>query len=142
MDMHARAMQGTLPQLTLPADRGHAHFLERAVSRRALLTGGAAALVAVAARPAGAAGDRRPKPIPGGLGPYWHIYPNAYLPGGVLPEQSTITDYKGVFGSCQVTGWGRDNRGRELYFDSDMRFMQGRYVARDGVERYGTFGFI
>lgn len=138
---------GILPEGIWPAGGGHAHFWERALSRREVLKGsaGAAALLAAGAFAPGLAkattGNAAPKPIPGGLGPFWHVNLNAYV-GGVLLEQSTITDFKGVFGSCDVTGWGRDNRGTELYFDSDMRFMQGRYVAQDGVERQATFAFI
>ena len=30
----------------------------------------------------------------------------------------------------------------KLYFDADMRFMDGQYVAVDGRVRRQTFGFI
>lgn len=89
-----------------------------------------------------------PRPIPGGFGP-WHVYPPAFKPeheigteAGALWEQSTITDFDGVFASTDVTGWGVDGRGHELFFRCDMRFMEGHYIAVDGKRRRGSFGFI
>jgi hypothetical protein len=118
------------------------------LSRRRLLqaSAGVAGLAAAATvlRPfAAVAADPLPKPIKGGLGPF-HVNLNAYRPDGppAVFEQSTITDFRGGVASTDVTGWGKDGDGNELYFRCDMRLMKGEYVARDGVRRNGSFGFI
>lgn len=129
------------------------------LSRRRLLGATAAGIGAVAAgsllRPAAAHhlpttsfAPTDPRPINGGLGPF-HVYAPAYKPqsdAGLDPnavwEQSTITDFHGVFASTDVEGWGTDGEGRELYFRCDMRFMEGEYVALNGSQRRGSFGFI
>lgn len=136
---------------------GHTHFWERAMSRRALFgtIGGAAAAAAVggALKPlraiAGPSSD--PKPIPGGIvaaGQGWHVNGPGYtVPGDAssLPDQSTITDFNGSIGCTIVRGTGVGRQGGAvvpLAFDSDMRFMKGRYIGMDGVIHTGTFGFI
>ena len=124
-------------------DRPHHHH---GMSRRAFLAlagGGAAALVAGPfVRPA-FAGNSDPKPINGGVGPF-HVYPPDYKPGGppAIWEQNTITDFRGDLASTDVTGWGRDQDGRELYFRCDMRAVKGDYISVDGSTRKGAFGFI
>ncbi len=125
---------------------GHAHFWERAMSRRALLGSAAGAAGAVAAgglfRPA-LAGGSDPKPIPGGLmagGVGYHVY----LPGAGA-EPSTITDFNGVVAIQQVGGTGMGRQGGVVApfpFEVDVRFMRGRYIAEDGKLRKGTFAFI
>jgi hypothetical protein len=135
---------------------GHPHFWERTLGRRRFLHGaaGAAGLALAAgllaparawAQPAAATG-RAPRPIPGGIRPFGpdseliHVFD--YSPGF---EPSTITDFDGVVGIAHFTGMGTawDAKGaRELPYDSDMRFMVGRYVAMDGRTYEGTFGFI
>jgi hypothetical protein len=136
---------------------GHAHFWERAMSRRSLFgtIGGAAAAAAVggALKPlralAGPSSD--PKPIPGGIvaaGQGWHVNgPGYMIPGdpSSLPDQSTITDFNGSIGCTIVRGTGVGRQGGAvvpLAFDSDMRFMKGRYIGEDGIIHTGTFGFI
>lgn len=71
-----------------------------------------------------------PKPINGSSLPPFHVYFVSFKEGGppAVYDQSTITDFEGVFASTDVTGWGKDNTGRELYFRCDMRFVQGRYL--------------
>lgn len=152
-----------LPPLELPRPEqdqhgGHAHFWERAMSRRTLFgaIGSAAAAAAVggALKPlralAGPPSD--PKPIPGGIvaaGQGWHVYAPGYnvpeTPSSGLAEQSTITDFNGAIGCTVVRGSGVGRQGGAvvpLAFDSDMRFMKGRYIGVDGVIHTGTFGFI
>ena len=137
---------------------GHAHFWERALSRRAMFgtIGSAAAAAAVGGvlRPlraiAGPSSD--PKPIPGGIvaaGQGWHVYGPGYnVPddhSSGLAEQSTITDFNGTIGCTIVRGTGVGRQGPSvipLAFDSDMRFMKGRYIGEDGIVHNGTFGFI
>lgn len=137
---------------------GHAHFWERAMSRRSLFgtIGGAAALAATAGalKPlraiAGPTSD--PKPIPGGIvagGQGWHVSGPGYnvpdMPSSGLAEQSTITDFSGAVASAIVRGTGEGRQGGAvvpLAFDSDMRFMKGRYIGEDGIIHDGTFGFI
>lgn len=146
----------------VPQTIGHAHFWERAVSRRTMLLGTAAAAGVVVggrilpprlATVAGAASAADPRPIPGGImvldGRRYH----AYGPGRVDPldktspinEPSTITDFDGVVAITQTVGDGTSvERGVEVpvTFDADMRFMAGRFVGSDGDIHQGAFGFI
>jgi hypothetical protein len=141
---------------------GHAHFWQRALSRRGVIrtTAGAGLLAmsgslwmprwAQAAQLTGA----MPKPIPGGLD----------LGGGLVlhinnpedgVEPSTITDFRGLVGVSHAQGEGTvatgggagglstpTATGDRLVFDADMRFMQGRYVGEDGEEYSGTFAMV
>ena len=133
---------------------GHRHPLTR---RQALgLLGGAAVAAPFVGGigSAAAAEDRRPKPIPGGIvvgGVGFHISGNDHQTAGdpstPVLECSTITDFDGVLASWhhQGTGTGHDlTTGQEipLAFDTDMRFMQGRYIAEDGNTYEDTFGFV
>lgn len=90
------------------------------------------------------ASNSNPKPINGSVFPPFRFYLPAFKPGGppAIYDQSSITDFDGVFASTDVIGWGRDGTGRELYFKCDMRFMQGRYRDVHGAEQSGSFGFI
>ena len=146
---------------------GHAHFWERALSRRELGRAALGATVAaVAARPlvkpllsfadAPVGGD--PKPIPGGLGSVggspglYHL--NLPMPSdpndpSTIPDQSTIYDFNGLVAVAEVQGTGTGTQmtpagATEIpfVFDVDMRVMQGLYVGFDGRRRRGTFGFI
>jgi hypothetical protein len=99
---------------------------------------------------AGAQADpAAPRPIPGGLeleGQRFHVFAPSLL-GPPDAEPSTITDFSGFVGLAFVrgTGMGRDTATgatRPLLFDVDMRFMDGLYVAADGRQRRGTFGFV
>jgi hypothetical protein len=60
-------------------------------------------------------------------------------------EMSTIFDFDGIVAGADVQGTGI---GREagisapFVFDTDMRFMRGRYRGLDGRMYRGTFGFI
>ncbi|HZD73500.1 MAG TPA: hypothetical protein VE776_06385 [Actinomycetota bacterium] len=129
---------------------GHAHFWERAMSRRALMKGlagvGAAAATGGLWMPAVArAGEKTtsaaPKPVPGNpaLGGL-HVY----LPGE-NSEPSTVTDLNGFVGIGAVTGKGTatlaDGSTQPLFFEVDNRFMKGEFVGADGRLHHGTFAF-
>jgi hypothetical protein len=127
--------------------RGHAHFWERAMSRRQFIgTAAAASGVALTSTLwmpvlAQAEDSIAPKPIGVGTLPPFHVW---FFGDG--QEISTITDFKGSVGVAQVQGTGTGRGGSTgdgpLLFDSDMRFMKGSYVGVDGQTHQGTFGFI
>jgi hypothetical protein len=94
-----------------------------------------------------------PKPIPGGTQipdlPLFH----EFLPGpetitlpftlvtlqGLNVEPSTITDFKGVTVLAYHAGSATGNDGTEYNLETDIRVMQGEYVAENGERREGTF---
>jgi hypothetical protein len=136
---------------------GHAHFWERALSRRQMIAGtlGAAGAVAAAGllKPvrAFAGTNPDPRPIPGGIivaGQGWHVSGPAPMPPadtGPVVEMSTIYDFDGTIAAFTVQGTGTGRQGGvalPLAFDTDMRFMRGRYRGMDGRMYRGTFGFI
>jgi len=41
-----------------------------------------------------------------------------------------------------LRGRVRDATGRTFLMLDDLRIFQGDYVAADGVQRHGTFGFV
>jgi hypothetical protein len=103
------------------------------------------------ARAASLKGDA-PKPIPGGLdffnlygqghGPTFHTFFPAFG-----QEVSTMTDFDGVVAAAEIQGTGtatntRSHLTRTLFYDADMRFMDGMYTGEDGRTHRGTFGFI
>ena len=130
----------------------HEHFGRSAFSRRGFLGGAGVAAAAMAgaamvsptrmlaAKPVNAT----PNPIPNGFvvgGQQFHVY--GFGPG---MEPATIADFNGFVGVADVQGTGTatnpDNTTETLLFDTDMRFMKGVYVAKDGAVHKGTFGFI
>ena len=133
---------------------GHAHFWERALSRRqffqttAGFTGlalGASLLspLAPALFASPPASTVLPNPISGGLMVFGHLF-NFVLPGSGQ-EPSTITDFNGIVGLAHVggTGTGIDSSGSQrLIFDNDCRFMDGVYVGVDGKVHRGAIGFV
>ena len=135
--------------------QGHHHH-HAPISRRALLQGMAGTGATVVAsgllwpRAAQAADDPRPKPIPGGLGPGLHVNgpgPAAGSDPATIDDDSSIYDFNGVLAASHIqgTGTGTDTTtgiAQPMSFDTDMRFMQGTYVAEDGKQRVGSFGFI
>jgi hypothetical protein len=115
-----------------------------------MLLGGAAAMSVLGPTAASAKprfehrGD--PQPIPGGfaldfslvpIDPFIHV-----LPPTLGVEMSTITDFNGVVGAAEIQGTARGSDGSSYTFDTDMRFMKGRYVDDDGRLREGAFGFV
>jgi hypothetical protein len=92
-----------------------------------------------------------PKPILGGVDipPLIH----EFLPGpetitlpftlitlqGVNVEPSTITDFKGVTVLAYHVGTVTGNDGTQYNLETDIRVMEGEYVAENGERREGTF---
>jgi hypothetical protein len=136
---------------------GHDHFWERALTRRQMI-GGTAALVGAATaasilKPLRAfAGPRgaEPRPIPGGMvigDEGWHVDGPGPSATSTAPtaEMSSIYDFDGIVAAAdtQGTGTGRQSGiSLPFAFDTDMRFMRGRYRGMDGRMYRGTFGFI
>jgi len=125
---------------------GHAHFWDRALSRRGFLqTTGAAAgalvLGSSAWTPAWAKPhDATPNPVPAFInGPHVFTGPDT--------DRSSIFDFDGDIGYAVVdgTGVGRDtSTGVETAYDYevDLRFMQGKFIGKDGKHHHGTFCLI
>src|SRR5262245_7219322 len=126
----------------VPAHAGGSHHTHDPVSRRRFLAGAAGVLGAAAAAsvlsplPAVAKKktDPTPNPITGGrtIGGTT-FYVRSF---GPWIEPSTITDFNGFTGVCDVQGTGTatnpDGSTETLLFDTDMRFMKGSYMAADG----------
>jgi hypothetical protein len=142
---------------------GHPHFWDRAISRRQLLARSAGLAAAVTGAPfvfpAVARADKpglgEPGPIPGGtqIGPFgfFHFYfPTAANPVGATAtiengrgDPSLITDFNGFIGAGEWgPGTGKDQLGQTLYWQGDVRFMDGEYVGLDGRHRQGAFAFV
>lgn len=145
------------------AEFGHAHFWDRALSRRTLLARGAgfagvavgSALGLPALAQAAAPGSGEPRPIPGGttidgLGQFRFYFPTANNPVGSTTtiesgrgDPSTITDFNGFIGGGEWGGGtGKDGHGTTLYWAADVRFMDGEYIGLDGRHRQGAFAFV
>lgn len=152
----ARAFRaGVSPPFSYP---GHAHFYERALSRRNFLaTAAGAAGLALApdlALPTLALAESHspglfcspsPTPITGGtelLGPGTELF-HVFLPAPNV-EPSTVGNFKGCIGWAAGHGTGTitdDSGSTSVTFVSDMRFMTGTYAGQDGKKRKGTFVF-
>ena len=149
------------PEMGRPALRslalrpsGHPLFSSRALPRRRLLRSAAAAsALAIGARlwsPAIdtlAASNDEALPIPGGNdflndGHFVHVFIPAFG-----SEPSTVNHFNGFVAAAEIqgTGTGTDTTTgatTRYYYDADMRFMDGNYIAADGRVRHGTFGFV
>ena len=136
----------------------HEHTTFR-VGRRSFLLGTAGALAvgfsAPLTRPkiseAHAPPLPAPKPIPGGIDipPLIH----EFLPGpeeitlpftlltlqGLNVEPSTITDFKGFTALAYHVGTATGSDGTTYNLETDIRIMQGEYIAEEGSHREGTF---
>jgi hypothetical protein len=138
------------------------------ITRRAALRYGAAAAATAAvtsalpalAQPAYAHGTAdvlpQPKPIPGGTqipgGPLIHVFapgpPEITLPftgvhlQGLDVDPSVITDYSGFSAVAFHVGTAAGNDGKRYNLETDIRVMDGSYVAADGSRRRGVFGFV
>jgi hypothetical protein len=144
------------------AQIGHRHFWDRALSRRQLFAqvagvGGAAIMAPlILPRTARAAppGLGEARPIPGGtqIGPFgfFHFYFPAANPVGATDtiangrgDPSLITDFNGFIGVGEWgPGTGKDQASNMLYWEADVRFMDGEYIGLDGRHRQGAFAFI
>ncbi len=142
---------------------GHAHFWDRALSRRQLI-GRTAGLAGVAVgsslglpalAKAAAPGQGAPRPFPGGtqidgLGFFHFYFPTASNPVGSTDtiesgrgDPSTITDFNGFIGVGEWGGGkGKDQNGATLYWAAALRFMDGEYIGLDGRHRQGAFAFV
>ena len=97
-----------------------------------------------------------PSPIPGGLevpdvglvhafipGPEGSITPFAGLPGmGLDVEPSTLTNYQGFTTFAVLSGQATGSDGKIYNVEFDVRVMEGEYIAEDGSDQRGTFGFF
>ncbi|HSS94181.1 MAG TPA: twin-arginine translocation signal domain-containing protein [Candidatus Dormibacteraeota bacterium] len=132
----------------------HAHFWERALSRRHFLTaaglaGGAAVTSSVwMPQVARASGSVAPTPIPYGTtitGPSGPVLFHFNGPAANT-DVSSIFNFKGMVGVADIEGPGAGvHNGQALdgpHFGSDNRFMKGVYVGADGRRHHGTFAFI
>jgi hypothetical protein len=128
-------------------------FVSEGISRAQFLRRGVVAAGAVAAgigllRPNGAAAANpaEPLPIPGGFDENFNIVPSDpfihVLPPTIGFEMATITDFDGVIAAAEIQGTAQGSDGTEYTFDTDMRFMRGRYIGTDGLLRTASFGFV
>ena len=62
--------------------------------------------------------------------------------GRVGGEPSTITNFNGFIGVAHVQGTGTDNHGNTLFWDADLRFMDGVFRGDDGEIHQGTFAEV
>jgi hypothetical protein len=145
---------------------GHAHFWERAMTRRTFI--GSAAVAGGAAATAGmwlpefaraaAFAEADPAAIPGGtLLPFqptpFHFFfptPNPFSTdiiangGGDL---ATIYDFTGSVGVAEINGDGIGTKTAtgvptHMFWAADVRFMKGSYKGTEGDTRTGAFAFI
>ena len=100
-------------------------------------------LALLAPAPAHAGPVALPDPVP--------VIPGAaiYAPGprrlgfaGLGQDPSSIGNFRGVVALAYLRGKFRDPSGRRVLLNNDIRIMQGDYVAADGIQRHGTFGFV
>jgi hypothetical protein len=61
---------------------------------------------------------------------------------GLNVEPSTITDFRGTTALAYHIGEARGSDGNTYDLETDIRVMDGRYVAVDGTTRRGTFALI
>lgn len=134
--------------------QAHAHFWERAMSRRNFLAaagvaGGAAATSSIwMPQIAQASHSVPPTPIPYGTtitGPNGDVLFHFQFPVANT-DVSSIFNFKGVVGVADIEGPGVGvHNGKALegaHFGSDNRFMKGVYIGTDGKRHHGTFAFI
>jgi hypothetical protein len=97
-----------------------------------------------------------PKPIPGGFelpdGTVLHVFPpgppDITLPFtgvtllGLDVEPSVITDYKGFTALAFHVGTATGSDGKRYDLETDLRAMEGTYIAENGTRQRGLFAFI
>jgi hypothetical protein len=140
---------------------GHAHFWDRALSRRhflgaAIATGTALSVSGLAPAVAEASSPTViPNPIAGGtqLGPFFkHFYfPTLGNPVGATQvvangsgDGATIRDFNGVIGVSEFppTGAATDPFFGGKFWAADIRFMKGQFVGPDNARHRGAFAFV
>jgi len=94
-------------------------------------------------------GGATPLPIPlplalahnplGGMDIYQNFQGHAYSSPPFGNEPNQITNFNGFYGGARVQGTGKDGTGQTLYWDADLRFMQGTYQGLDGSLQHRTF---
>jgi hypothetical protein len=128
-------------RMRCPCSAGRKLSLEPLEARNLLAGGLSESLVAL--------GGATPRPIQLPLalaanpfgGP--DIYGNFMGPADVPPvfgnEPNGITDFTGFVGGVRVQGNGHDGGGTSLFWDADLRFIQGSYRGLDGNLYRHTF---
>lgn len=102
------------------------------------------------AHPASATALRRalpaPLPRPGGgflPGPEDAVTPFFGARGmGLDVDPSTITNFAGFTAFAVLAGHAEGSDGKTYNVESDLRVMEGEYVAEDGSRHQGTFAFF
>src|SRR4029450_4417688 len=61
---------------------------------------------------------------------------------GLDVEPSVITDYKGVTALAFHVGTATGSDGKQYNLETDLRAMEGSYVAEDGSRKRGLFALI
>jgi hypothetical protein len=61
---------------------------------------------------------------------------------GLDVDPSVITDYSGFSAVAFHVGTATGNDGKRFNLETDIRVMDGGYVAADGSRRRGVFGFV
>ena len=114
--------------------------------RGAVVVGAVAGYGLLRARGAFAGSPFDPSPIPGGFDENFNIVPIDpfihVLPPAIGFEMATITDFDGVIAAAEIQGTAQGTDDTQYTFDTDMRFMKGRYRGMDGQLRTGSFGFV
>ena len=118
----------------------------QALRRGAAAVGAVGAVGLMDAAPALAWWGAQPRPIPGGFDENFNLVPKHpfihVLPPAMGFEMATITDFRGRSSPARRREPRCGSDGSTYSFDTDMRFMQGTYVGRDGRTRVGSFGFV
>jgi hypothetical protein len=129
-------------ELLEPATLSRGQFLKAGAG----LVGGIALLGAPTDRGFAAKPSFEPKPIPGGFDSSFAPVPSNplvhVLPPALGFEMSTITDLHGVVGAAEIRGTARGSDRSTYTFDTDMRFMRGRFLDVDGRLRDAAFVFV
>ena len=61
---------------------------------------------------------------------------------GLDVEPSVFTDYAGFSALAFHVGTATGSDGKRYDLETDMRAYRGRYVAADGTQRRGVYGFV
>ena len=61
---------------------------------------------------------------------------------GLDVEPSTMTNFKGFTAFAVLAGQAEGSDGKTYNVESDLRVMEGEYVAEDGSRQQGTFVFF